>query len=167
MKMLLWLSLLPLGTLAVQTLNLHQVRDLYHRAPAFKQDARKLNELLLQSDTATETPVLICYKGANEMIQAKYTLNPLNKLEKFNKGKALISKAFSRDTLNLEMRFIRFSIQSNLPAFLGYRDELDQDKRYLLDNTRHSKDPELQEMIFNYFSGLAIIKPEELKQLKN
>ena len=167
MKTLLWLSLIPFGALTVHTLNLHQIRELYHRAPEFKQDARKLNELMLQSDTATETPVLICYKGANEMIQAKYTLNPLNKLEKFNKGKELISKAFSRDTLNLEMRFIRFSIQSNLPAFLGYRDELDEDKRYLLDNTRNSKDPELQEMIFNYFSGLAIIKPEELKRLKN
>jgi len=65
------------------------------------------------------------------------------------------------------MRFIRFSIQSNLPSFLGYHDNLEQDKRYLLDNTKTSKDPELQEMIFNYLSGLAMIKPEELKQLKN
>jgi hypothetical protein len=65
------------------------------------------------------------------------------------------------------MHFIRYSIQSNLPAFLGYHDELDKDKRFLLDNTKTSKDPELQEMIFNYFSGLAVIKPEELKQLKN
>ena len=101
------------------------------------------------------------------MIQAKYTLNPVNKLDRFNKGKELIRTAFSRDTLNLEMRFIRFSIQSNLPSFLGYRGNLDQDKRFLLNNTKTSKDTELQEMIFNYLSGLAVIKPVELKQLKN
>ena len=101
------------------------------------------------------------------MIKAKYSFNPIAKLNQFNKGKQLIQKAFSRDTLNLEMRFIRFSIQNNLPSFLGYRDNLDQDKRFLLNNTKASKDPELQEMIFNYLSGFTTIKPEELKQLKN
>ena len=159
MKYLLCLSLIPLGIFTVQTLDIHQIRELYHRAAEVKQDARKLNNLMFQVDTAAGAPVLICYKGANEMIQAKYTLNPVNKLEKFNKGKDLIKKAFSRDTLNLEMRFIRFSIQSNLPSFLGFRDNLEQDKRYLLNNTKTSKDPELQEMIFNYLSGLAVIKP--------
>lgn len=167
MKILLLLSLIPFGIPAAQTLDLHQVRGLYHRAPEIKQDARKLNDLMAHVDTASDPPVLICYKGANEMIQAKYTFNPVNKLDQFNKGKDLIRKAFSRDTLNLEMRFIRFSIQSNLPSFLGFRDNLEQDKRYLLDNTKTSKDAELQEMIFNYLSGLAVIKPEELKQLKN
>lgn len=167
MKILLWLSLIPFGIPASQNLDLHQIRELYHRAPEVKQDARRLNDLMIQVDTAASTPVLICYKGANEMIQAKYTLNPVNKLDRFNKGKELIRTAFSRDTLNLEMRFIRFSIQSNLPSFLGYRGNLDQDKRFLLNNTKTSKDTELQEMIFNYLSGLAVIKPVELKQLKN
>lgn len=122
---------------------------------------------MLQMDSETAAPVLICYKGANEMIQAKYTLNPISKLEKFNKGKELIKKAFSRDTLNLEMRFIRYSIQSNLPAFLGYHDDLGKDKQFLLDNTINTKDLELKEMIFNYLSALSVIKPDELKQLKN
>jgi len=167
MKILWYLFLLPISTFALQTPDLHQLRELYHRAPEVKQDARQLNQLLLQVDSASSVPVLVCYKGANEMIQAKYTLNPIAKLDRFNKGKELIQKAFTRDTLNLEMHFIRYSIQSNLPAFLNYRDELNKDKRYLLDNTKRSKDAELQEMIFNYLSGLAVIKPEELKQLKN
>ena len=166
MKILLWLSLIPFGIPAVQTLDLHQIRGLYHRAAEVKQDALQLNHLMSQVNTSA-APVLICYKGANEMIQAKYALNPITKLDQFNKGKELIKKAFSRDTLNLEMRFIRFSIQNNLPSFLGYRDNLDQDKRFLLNNTKASNDPELQEMIFNYLSGLALIKPEELKLLKN
>jgi hypothetical protein len=78
-----------------------------------------------------------------------------------------IKKAIARDPLNLEMRFIRYSIQSNLPAFLGYRDELDTDKQFLLDKTRYSKDLELKEMILNYLSALPVIKQDELKKLKN
>jgi DNA mismatch repair ATPase MutL len=62
----------------------------------------------------------------------------------------LIEKAFGRDSLNLEIRFIRFAIQRNLPSFLRYHDELERDKQFLLINTRYSNDPELKEMILNY-----------------
>jgi len=160
MKVLLWLCFVPFGAGALQTFELSKIRNLYCNAPKEKQDAIQLNQLMLQVDSGTAIPVLVCYKGANEMIQAKYTLNPISKLEKFNRGKDLIKKAFSRDTLNLEMHFIRYSVQSNLPAFLGYRDELEEDKRVLLNNTKDSKDLELKEMIFNY---LSVIKADELK----
>jgi hypothetical protein len=167
MKIWLWLCLLPLAAPPVQIVDLSKIRVLYHQAAEVKQDAEQLNHLMLLVDSSTAVPLLVCYKGANEMIQAKYMLNPMNKLEKFNKGKKLINKAFSRDTLNLEMHFIRYSIQSNLPAFLGYHDDLVKDKQFLLLNTRDNKDAELKEMIFNYLSALPFIKPDELKQLKN
>jgi len=166
MKNTAWILLLPFSIFAMQTLDLQQVRTLYYRTAEDKQAASQLNKLMLQVDS-NAAPVMVCYKGANEMIQARYSLNPIAKFDKFSKGKELIQKAISRDTLNLEMRFIRFSIQTNLPSFLGYRDNMDQDKRYLLYNTKTSNDPELRKIIFNYLSGLAMIKPEELKQLKN
>lgn len=131
MKVLLLIYLLQMNTRAVQALDIGTIRKLYHSAANVKQDALHLNQLMLAVDT-TAPPVLVCYKGANEMIQAKYTLNPIVKLAKFNKGKALLIKAIGRDTLNLEMRFIRYSIQSNLPGFLNYNDELDADKRFLV-----------------------------------
>jgi hypothetical protein len=164
----LWVLLvIPLIAFAWRAPDLHRVRDLYRRAPEVKKFALQLDQLLSPVDSAASAPVLVCYKGASEMIKAKYALNPFSKLEQFNRGKALINKAFSRDTLNLEIRFIRFSIQSNLPAFLGYHEEMDRDKTFLLENTRSSKDPELQEMITNYLSSLRLISPEELKELKN
>ena len=166
MKMLVWFLGLQITALGLQTFDLHQIRGLYHHAAEAKQDAIQLNKLMLEVDSSA-LPVIVCYKGANEMIQAKYSMNPITKLNKFNKGKYLIEKAFSRDTLNLEMHFIRYALQINLPDFLGYHQELNKDKHFLLDNTKASQDPELQQIIFNYLSGLAVIKPEELKQLKN
>jgi hypothetical protein len=92
MKNLVCLLLLPISAFALQTLDLHQVRMLYHTAAEVKQDAAKLNKLVLQVDS-NALPVMICYKGANEMMQAKYAINPITKLDKFNKGKDLIQKA--------------------------------------------------------------------------
>ncbi|CAN5529614.1 hypothetical protein BH09BAC6_BH09BAC6_27530 [soil metagenome] len=167
MKVLLWLSLVQLSTLSVKTFDLSKIRHLYQRAALEKQDARQLNQLMLHVDVNTMAAVLICYKGANEMIQAKYTFNPIVKFKKFNKGKELIKMAISRDPLSLEMRFIRYSIQSNLPSFLGYREELDLDKRFMVNNTKTNTDPELKKMIFNYLSAVPTMHPDELKQLKN
>lgn len=166
MKILLWLCLLPFGVHGIQTLDLTKVRALYHTAPDIEQDAIQLNSLMLHVDT-TKDPVLICYKGANEMIQAKYSFNPITKLNKVNKGRSLIQQAFKRDTLNLEIRFIRYSIQSNLPTFLGYHQELGADKKFLLDNTKTHQDADLKKIILNYLSTQPNIKPEELKHLKN
>jgi len=151
MKVLLWIYLLQINTPAVQTFDMSKIRSLYRNAAKIKQDALELNSMMLQVHSSA-IPLLICYKGANEMIQAKYALNPFRKFDKFNKGKKLIKIAFSLDTLNLEMRFIRYSIQSNLPAFLNYNDELDADKRFLVNNTKNNKDPELREIIYNYLT---------------
>ena len=167
MKVLFWVCLIPCYLNILQTFDMSKIRLLYHGAPEVKQDAVLLNKLMLQVDSGTSTPALLCYKGANEMIQAKYALNPIAKLEKFNKGKKLIKRAFDRDTSNLEIRFIRFSIQKNLPAFLGYHDELETDKLFLLKNNKNNKDPQVKEMIFNYLSALGLVENEETKQLKN
>jgi len=167
MRILLWLYLLPFGAHTVQTYDMSKIRGLYQHAPEFKKDAVELNDLMHQVDSGSAAPVLVCYKGANQMIQAKYHFNPFTKFEDFNTGKVLIQKAIARDKFNLEIHFIRYSIQSNLPAFLGYHDDLKTDKQFLLNNTKSSKDPELKKMIFDYLSGLSDIKPDELKQLKN
>ena len=167
MKFLMWLCLIHGNILASQTFSMSKIRSLYCKAPLIKSEAKQLHQLMLNVNTTTAAPVLVCYKGASKMIDAKYVFNPIIKFADFNKGKEMISKAISRDTLNLEMRFIRYSIQSNLPFFLGYNDDLKSDKRFLLANSRNSKDTELKEMIFNYFSTSSVIKKEELKQLKN
>ena len=163
MKLLWWICFMQLGNQALQVADISRIRQLYISAPGNKQAAIQLNQLMLQVDSGSAAPVLVCYKGANEMIEAKYAPSPIVKFKKFNMGKELITKAINRDTLNLEMRFIRYSIQSNLPAFLPFHDELNDDKRFLLKNTNDCKDPELKSMIFNYLSALFVNQRKELK----
>jgi hypothetical protein len=156
MKVLLWLCIIHGNIQAFPIFNLSEIRELYKSAPLVKEDAKKLDQLMLGVNADSAAPVLICYKGASKMIDAKYSLNPIVKFEDFNKGKDLINRAISRDTLNLEMRFIRYSIQSNLPGFLGYHDDLNSDKHFLLINIGNTKDTQLKEMILTYLSAQSV-----------
>lgn len=153
MRLSVYFCLAPFMLLSIQQPDMTKLRGLYQKAAANKQDARLLNEWAATIDTGS-LPVLVCYKGANYMIQAKYTLNPINKLNKFVQGRELMEAAIKKDTADLEMRFIRYALQNNLPAFLGYDDDKETDRRFLLRNLSEQKDDRLKRLIINYLSTL-------------
>jgi hypothetical protein len=152
-------------TLLAQTNPIINIRRLYQRAALYKTDAQELDKLVREVNSKS-LPLLLCYKGANEMIKAKHSFNPIAKLDQFSRGKNFISTAFSRDSLNLEMRFIRFSLQSNLPGFLGYRGYLKTDKIYILGHLADCPDADLKHMVTNYLTNSASLTPEEMKQIR-
>jgi hypothetical protein len=167
MKTIFGLALIVTGFFRLlQTNDLSEIRRLYGRANLSKDDAQLFCRLVQPVDS-NAIPLLYCYKGAGEMLQAKYALNPVAKLKKFNLGKAWIAAAFNRDSLNLEMRFIRFSIQSNVPTFLGYRAELAGDKKFLLEHMDGCPDTALKKMVINYLTTSGELKPQDLKQPGN
>ncbi|OOQ56645.1 hypothetical protein [Mucilaginibacter pedocola] len=166
MKLILFSVFLLSGLMWSQPADISKVRQLYQRAAISATDARILKNLLVDVDS-NSTPSLYCYKGAVEMVQAKYSINPMVKLESFSRGKAWIEHAISKDTANLEMRFIRFSIQSNLPAFLNYRAATGMDRRFLLEHLQVTPDTELKTMIVNYLKTSANLTAAELKGLSN
>ena len=144
---------------------LAELRIYYQQAGKQKVAAEKLDKLTADIDTS-QSPVLIGYKGANEMVQAKYMLNPIAKLSRFNKGKKLLQIAISHDTTNLETRFLRFSIQYNIPSFRNYKEEMTADKKFLIVNTQYSQDEGLKQMIIDYFDVTGALTDIELNQLK-
>lgn len=79
----------------------------------------------------------------------------------------MLEKAVSRDSSNLEIRFLRYSIQKNLPSFLDYKGNIIADERFLLEKTSESNDNELKEIIVNYLAATNAFTAAELKKLKN
>ena len=67
----------------------------------------------------------------------------------FKKGKEKLAEAIKADPDNVELRFLRFSVQAEAPAFLGYRDNLEEDKIILLAQSSEIKDRQLKQMILN------------------
>jgi hypothetical protein len=127
-----------------------EARDAYFKSSNGPDEAQKFKDLLDRSvDNAT--PVLLCYKGAAEMLKAKNAVNPMSKYSFFNRGKRLIEEGLSRDTSSVESRFIRFSIQRNLPGFLGYNRNIVPDSLFVEKMLPYLQDGDLKFKITEYF----------------
>lgn len=129
------------------------IRESYLKAAQDKNEALHFRQLL-DSVRETSAPVLVCYKGAAKMLDARYSVNPFTKMSSFNKGKALIEQSILRDTSCVESRFIRFTIQRNLPGFLGYSENIKQDSCMIAGHLSTLTDQDLKNRITNYFELL-------------
>ena len=107
MKGLLFLYLLLLPLLNPE---LTEIRKIYPNAAnsetATKELAAKLSNITLESDKT-----LIAYKGASITMVSKFSKNLSEKITKFKEGVKWIEFAVANDPKNIEIRFIRLSIQ--------------------------------------------------------
>lgn len=165
MKKIALVMLLLLAVKAYATEpDLEKVKSLFENAAQSSHAADQLLKLLLPIDSSSAA-ILICYKGAAEMMQAKYGYNPINKLKRFKNGKKFIEAAVRKEPENIEIRFLRFAIQTNLPAFLNYRADIEKDKNYLLAKLKETKNKKLKQTICKYLAVSKHCSAEEKAQL--
>ncbi|SEP44713.1 hypothetical protein [Mucilaginibacter sp. OK283] len=147
MKLALYITLmLPLLSPQQQGPPLKQLRSLYRYAVTDKDSSAKLLQLTTTVDSSA-APILSCYKGVAQVLQARFTGSPFSKFKKFNAGKLIMENAIVRDTLNVEMRLLRYNIQANAPAFLGYNGSLQKDGAFLRANRYKLDDTDLKLMV--------------------
>lgn len=127
---------------------LSRVRSLYQKAPNEEGAAKDL--LRFTNDFDEGNPVLLGYNGAAHMMMAKHVVNPFSKMSHFNKGKKIYKNAILSAPENIELRFLRFAVQSEAPGFLGYKENITEDKKFLMDEVLTLKDQELRKMILDY-----------------
>ena len=108
--------------------------------------------LIMQLEPYNErnNPLLLGYRAGATMIMAKHSLNPFSKLSYFKKGKAMLERAIQAENNNVELRFLRYTIQTNVPSFLGYSSELVKDRSFLQQSVSGLRDPELKKIITSY-----------------
>lgn len=92
-------------------------------------------------------PIRVAYLGAFQTIWAKHTLNPFEKLKTFKEGKANIEESVAQSPSDTEIRFIRLSVQLNAPKFLGYSNNIEEDKKIIRYSGSDIKSETLQTMI--------------------
>lgn len=73
------------------------------------------------------------YKGVATAMYASVVASVFDKLSYFNKGKGLIEEAVRGSADNPEIRFLRFALQANTPAMLGYNGNLKDDSRFIIE----------------------------------
>lgn len=126
-KLLVWLAcsafVLPAG-------NIGEIRSVFLKAGSEQSSAEQLKTI-----TASGTDALTkAYHGAAYAILAKHRSNPVKKLELLKTGLNLINSAVLLNAADSEIRFIRFSVEDNIPAFVPFSSHLEADKAMLLKN---------------------------------
>jgi hypothetical protein len=105
------------------------LRRHYEQAATDKQAGEKFYNLL--HDYAGQDALVLGYKAASEAIRAR-DASMLNKLTYVQQAAKTFDQAVGLDGNNAEIRFLRFSVESNLPPFLGLSKHVDEDKAFLL-----------------------------------
>lgn len=94
------------------------------------------------TDKKTETEFIATYKNqsidaqayvlALEMKAAEYTILPWKKLNIFNSKKDELNTLIKDNPDNIHLRYIRLFLQENTPKILGYTDNIEEDKSFLI-----------------------------------
>ena len=140
-----------------------EVRNLYEKSTKDKNANLKLNALLAEVNESN--PLLLGYKGAVTMVNANYGIDPFAKLSNFKKGKNLIEYAIKKEPNNIELRYVRLTLQTNIPSFLGYASAIQKDKAFIIENLAKVKDSDLGGRILKYLTNNTICNEEELKKI--
>ena len=116
--------------------DLEFVRSNYNKAVVDKDLCALMIKDLQKSDNES---IALAYLGGLETVWAKHVLNPISKLKTFNKGKRKIEQAVQKEPENIEIRFIRLSVQKHAPSFLGYNKNIEEDLFFIQTNRQEIK----------------------------
>ena len=147
MKMIfLYLLLICIApnTMNNQPIDLEYLRLNYEKALGNKELCRSMMEAL---STKKDEPVYLAYLSGLQALWANHTINPISKLGTFRKGRMNLERAVKMAPNNLEIRFIRLSVQRNAPRFLGYYDNLKTDEEFLKQHQSNISSASLLRMI--------------------
>lgn len=125
------------------------LRELFYRSSKNSDSADSLFEKL-QHVSENNEAVYIGYKGMAELLVCYHSYNPYTKFKNFIKGKNSLEQAIAKDPTNIEIRFLRLTVQLNAPPFLGYNKKVDEDKRAIFEGIKKINDRDLYVRITNY-----------------
>ncbi len=114
------------------------VRELYKDAPKTKLKSDKFYNKL-KNIKERDNAVLVGYKSASMILKAKFVKGIKNKKKFFKQGVLLLEKQIKRQPKNIELRFIRLSIQENTPKRLKYQKNINTDKSFIKRNLKFVK----------------------------
>jgi hypothetical protein len=123
-------------TVSVYSTGIEEIRNNFLTVKTIKE-ADNYIQLLEKSDLKEAN----AYKAALILMKAKFAFFPFNKWSYFKEGSELLDNTIKTDAKNIEMRYIRFLFQSEIPKFLGYHKNIEEDYTYIVNNIVNSSLP--------------------------
>jgi hypothetical protein len=158
---ILTLALLAI-TQNVFAFELKKARDLFNQSLF---DKNKAEEFAAYMQSNNLSAIAIGYKGASSMMLSKYGINPFSKLKNFNEGKELLETALQKDPTSVELHYLRFSFQTNVPAILNYNNMIENDKAFLIKSLKNISDAELKSSVITVLKNSKYLNAHEKQSL--
>ena len=142
---------LYLSFLLLQSLDLDGIRSAYKAAA---QDHIKVDAFYnrLAKVSKNDKVELVAYKASAIALKSKQAKTLKDKKEGFIEGITLLEETIKREPANIELRFIRLSIQENTPKLLKYKSEIASDKHFILNQYNSIKSIALKNYIKDYIA---------------
>ncbi len=129
--------------------DLNGIRSAYPKAVESAEITAQLDGELAKVNSSNK-PVLLAYKGAVSTLKAKFAKARIDKKEFFKEGISLIESAVKADPSNVEIRYIRMSVQENSPRFLGYHKNIAEDKEFILKDYKTISSSDLKKLVKDF-----------------
>ncbi len=148
--------------------SLLEVRKGFHDAVMEPKLTKEFNKYLKQSNITTAT--INAYRAASEAMMARVVWNPISKLSQVVKYAELMEEAVNSDEDNIEIRFLRLSIEYNIPKFLGMSKHLEQDTDMIVKNLSDVQnmdlDPSYGRYILSFLETTKLCTDQEMLTMK-
>ena len=125
--------------------NIEKIRRLYLQSS--NNDA-KLDSLNYWLSNYNQTNNLMsAYYGVNLILKSKYLKNPFKKIKYFEKGRKILEDAIIKEPDNIELIFLRYTVQKNTPSILMYKKDIEEDYQSIKSELDSIKDQRLKKYI--------------------
>jgi hypothetical protein len=128
---------LLIGFISVSFVHVDEILELrtsFQKALTSSKSATDLNTLTAKQETAIKK----AYHGVSYTLLGKHATNPIKKLEYLKKGLPILNQAVQDKPLDVEIRFLRFSVEENVPSFVQIERHVSTDKYFLVNNLKPS-----------------------------
>lgn len=121
----------------VNSLQASVLEDVRNQFPRINSGEKaELYMKLLENEKSSEAKG---YYAAMFFMKAKYVRFPLSKYNNFKKGKSALDQLILENKLNVELRYLRFVFQNEMPSFLNYNANIEEDFSRIAEELEKSK----------------------------
>ncbi len=171
MKKILILFIVCMNMISVT--EAHSIEDIRKHYKLAIYDAAVANKLSKKlKNIQDEDALLLAYKASVEALKAKHAWSPYTKLQQMKAFEKLMNEAVQRKSEDLEIRFLRYSIQSNTPVFLGFSVNMNEDKQKIVELFLKKKfnthDKDLIQEVYDFMmstNALTLKEQQKMEQI--
>ena len=137
MKLFLFAFLFFAGSLTGHSQSLEECRKWYDLGIEDESYAEKLSQSLTK--WSQKSSIQTAYWAASQTLLAKHAWNPATKLSLIDEAEKAFDRCVLQNPESMEIRYLRFSYERNLPSFLQGGNHIKEDVKKMIALFRQNK----------------------------